>query len=284
MSEALSSSQPEVAALPLLRDLRDGVLCLTFNRPERLNASTPEMIRLYMETMLAAADDPEVRVIVITGAGKGFCAGADSGLLNNLAAGQARPVKLRRHWFTTNIPKPVIGAINGVCVGVGFAMAMMCDMRFAARSARIGPGFATLGLPAENGTAWVLTRTLGLARAMEVLMAGRLFVGEELMRLGLVNDLIDDDQLLPRTLAMARDMAERCSPRSLAMMKSQVLRSLDTNLPDSDALANALISMSVAADDFKEAMQSRKEKRSAIFGALAPREAWWPDESKIVPP
>jgi len=267
----------------VLSDLRDGVLCLTFNRPERLNASTPEMVQLYMESMLAAADDPAVRVIVVTGAGRGFCAGADTGLLNNLADGKARPAKLRRHWFTTTIPKPVIAAINGPCVGVGFAIAMMCDMRFAARSAKVGPGFATLGLPAENGTDWILARSVGLARAFEVLASGRLFVGDELLRLGLVNDVIDDERLLEHTLALARDMAARCSPRSLAMFKAQLQRSLNTDLPDADAMANTLIGMSLAAPDFKEAMASRKEKRNPVFPPLATMDAWWPKDPPVMP-
>lgn len=270
---------PVAAAGPVvLSELRDGVLLVTLNRPERLNASTPEMVHLYTSTLLAAAEDDAVRVIVVTGAGRGFCAGADAGQLDGLAGGGPRAPKLRRHWFTTEIPKPVIAAINGACVGVGFAIAMMCDMRIAARTARVGPGFARLGLPAENGMAWVLPRVAGYARAFEILATGRLYAGDELERMGIVNEIVADENLLTHALSLAHDMAQHCSPRSLAMMKAQLRQSFYTDLPEADRLANKLIGESIAAPDFREAMQSRKEKRPAVFGPLG--NAWWPGDEK----
>ena len=134
----------------VVTSLKEGVLCVTLNRPERLNALTAPMERLYIETMLAAADNPEVRVIVVTGAGRAFCAGADLGMLGDMSAGAVRPTKLRRHLFTTTIAKPIIAAINGPCIGVGFAMAMMCDMRFAALGTKFGPGMAPLSVARSN--------------------------------------------------------------------------------------------------------------------------------------
>jgi len=279
MNTSVSASSPAMAAPEVLTSLREGVLCVTLNRPERLNATTPAMLRLYMQTLLNAADDPEVRVIVVTGAGRGFCAGADSVQLDGLAQGAARIAKLRRHTFLTQIPKPVIAAINGPCVGLGFVIAMMCDMRIAARSARVGGTFARLGLPAENGLDWMLTRVVGYARAFEILASGRLYAGEELLRLGLVNQLVADDEVLTQTLSFAREMANHCSPRSLAMMKLQLQRSLNTDLVEADRFADRLIGMSLDAPDFKEAMQSRKDKRPAQFPPLTDRASWWVDDS-----
>ena len=277
-----SVAQPGAEAPPILSELRDGVLVVTLNRPERLNASTPELLRLYTETLLAAADDGRVRVIVVTGAGRGFCAGADTGVLGKLADGAPRPAKLRRHWFVTEIPKPVIAAINGPCVGVGFVMAMMCDMRFAADTATAGPVFAKLGLPAENGLAWILPRVVGYARAFEVLNSGKLYAGEDLLRLGLVNEVVPAQDLMRHTMEIATAMARNCSPRSFATIKAQLHQGFDTSLREADRLSEQVVQKCLAADDFKEAMRSRKEKRPPEFAPLlADRTDWWPAGEKM---
>ncbi len=272
MSEATSEKV-------VLSQLEDGVLVVKFNRPERLNATTPEMMTQYMQTMLAASDDRNVRVIVVTGAGKGFCAGADSAVLGERAKGAPRVKRLRPHWFVTQIPKPVIAAINGPCVGVGFAMAMMCDMRFAAQSARIGPGFARLGLAAEHGAAWMLAHVTGYARAFEALTRSQLFQGEELKRLGFVNDVLPDDQLMAHTMNIARDLATNCSPRSLAIMKRQLQHAFHEDLPAADERADRLTGMCFEADDFQEAIRGRKEKRPPQFKPLdTDPGTWWPED------
>ncbi len=259
----------------VVTSLKEGVLCVTLNRPERLNALTAPMERLYIETMLAAADNPEVRVIVVTGAGRAFCAGADLGLLGDMSAGAVRPTKLRRHLFTTTIAKPIIAAINGPCIGVGFAMAMMCDMRFAALGTKFGPGMAPLGLPAEYGTDWLLPRVLGLSRAFEVMSSGKLYDGQACLRLGLVNEVLPDAELLPYVLALATQMAATCSPRALAMIKTQLYGSFDITLADADRRGETMVSPSLQAADFLEAAAARKEKRAPVFPPLGVREEWW---------
>ena len=256
--------------------LERGVLLVTLNRPDRLNALSADGANVYMQTMLDAAVNPDVRVIVLTGAGKGFCAGADMAYLAQLKDGQPRAGKLRRHWFTTQIPKPVIAAINGACVGLGFVIAMMCDIRIAARSARIGAGFSRLGLPVENGIAWTLVRSMGYSRAFQHLAVGSLESGDALVQSGVVNEVVDDAQLLPRALELAHEISDNCSPRSLALLKRQLLLALESSLVDTDRLSDGLTKVALEGDDFKEAMAARREKRLPAFAPLPDESVWWP--------
>lgn len=262
----------------LLTNLDEGVLLVTLNRPERLNALTADGANVYTQAMLDASANPDVRVIVLTGAGKGFCAGADMAYLAQLKQGTPRAEKLRRHWFITQVPKPVIAAINGACVGLGFVLAMMCDMRIAARSARVGAGFARLGLPVENGIAWALVRSLGYSRAFQHLALGSLQSGDALLHSGVVNEVVDDVQLLPRALEIAHEIADHCSPRSLAMLKRQLLRAAESSLPDADRLSDELTRVALAGGDFKEAMAAKKDKRKPAFAPLPEESVWWPPE------
>ena len=261
----------------VLSNLQDGVLCVEFNRPERRNALSLEMERAYVETMLAAADDPAVRVIVLTGRGPAFCAGLDLTLLEGLASGAPRAAKLRRHAFLTELPKPVLAAVNGAAIGAGFVMALMCDLRFVGAGTKIGAGTARLGLPAEYGTDWLLARSVGLARAFEILASGRLYSGAEAERLGLANQVFPDDELLPRTLEFARELASQCSPRSLAMIKRQLNRCLTGSLEAAYALGERLIVRSVTAPDFQEAMAARQARRAPVYPGLGPATEWWTD-------
>jgi len=263
------------AADVVTSSLDQGVLLVSLNRPERLNAMTPAMERRYAEIVLAAADDPAVKVIVITGTGRAFCAGADMGSLDDMASGKGRPEKLRRHRFLTEIPKPVIAAVNGACMGAGFSLAMMCDLRFAGMATKIGAGTARLGLPAEYGTDWMLAHTVGVARAFEILASGRLFSGAEAERLGLVNRVLPDADLLSETLRFATELATQCAPRSLAMIKRQIYQSVEASLAAADDTGERQIVRSIAAPDFAEALAARREKRPARFPDLGAESDWW---------
>ncbi len=261
----------------LLTHLEDGVLVVKFNRPARMNAVTPSLTRRYMEAMLAASTDTKVRVIVVTGAGRAFCAGADMAVLGEREKGVPREAKLRPHRFVTDIPKPVIAAINGACVGVGFVKAMMCDFRFVAQSAKVGPGFARLGLAAEHGVAWVMAQSAGYARAFEAFSSSQFFQGEDLVRLGIANKVLPDDALMEHTMKFARDLALNCSPRSLAVIKMQLRHALQSDLAASDALADELTGLAFGTSDFKEALSARKEKRAPQFAPFDPQQpGWWP--------
>jgi enoyl-CoA hydratase/carnithine racemase len=254
------------------RSIDDGVALLTLNRPDRLNAWTAEMQRAYFDFLDEAAASDEVRVIVVTGAGRGFCAGADMDALKDIgegnlesAASQADP---RPQALPLGIPKPVIAAINGACAGIGLVQALMCDIRFAAEDAKITTAFARRGLVAEHGISWMLPRLVGPARALDLLLSGRVVRGEEAERLGLVNRALPRDSVLDETLAYARDIAANCAPSSLAAMKQQVYEDLEQGLTDAVDRANALMVMSLQAPDFVEGVASFVERRLPRFAPL----------------
>src|ERR671936_251644 len=188
---------------PVLYEAADGVATVTLNRPDRLNAWTRELGARFYELLERAAEDPEVRAIVVTGAGRGFCAGADMELLQSIGGGSA-VVGERQELYPDHllgIPKPIIAAINGPAAGLGFVVALMCDIRFAAAGAKLTTAFARRGLIAEHGISWVLPRLVGPSRALDLLLSGRVVLAEEAAGMGLVNLVIAGDELLDETLA-----------------------------------------------------------------------------------
>jgi enoyl-CoA hydratase/carnithine racemase len=212
----------------VLMEVDDGVAVITFNRPDRLNAWIPELQTRYFDLLEECAARDDVRAIILTGAGRGFCAGADMQALEQLAGGDgedggvtgvndSRPVA-----FALSIPKPVIAAINGPCAGLGLVHAVMCDVRFAAMNAKLTTSFSRRGLVAEHGISWMLPRLVGPAKALDLLLSGRVVLGREAAELGLVNRAIEDEQLMGETLAYARMLASECSPASMATIKRQV--------------------------------------------------------------
>ena len=159
------------------RSTAEGVAVLTLNRPDRLNAWTHEMKRVYFDHLEACSADPDVRVIVLTGAGRGFCAGADMDELNSVAGGglEASSAEAaqdpRLQTFPLSIPKPIIAAVNGPCAGLGFVHALMCDLRFAAAGAKLTTAFSRRGLIAEHGISWILPRVVGPSHALDLLLS-----------------------------------------------------------------------------------------------------------------
>jgi enoyl-CoA hydratase/carnithine racemase len=197
----------------VLSSLDEGVLTLTFNRPDRLNAWTDAMGRRYFDLLDEAERDPDVRVIVVTGAGKGFCAGADFETLNALQDGSydEEPDK-RPNTHPTAIRKPLIAAVNGACAGLGMVHALMCDLVFTAADAKWTTAFARRGLIAEYGLAWLLPKLIGQGKSMDLLLSGRTFTGVEAGELGLVNRVVPGERLLEETLAYARELAVTARP------------------------------------------------------------------------
>ncbi len=250
----------------------DGVALLTLNRPDRLNAWTGDMEHAYFAMLEQCAADDEVRVIVVTGAGRGFCAGADMQQLQAIGDGgvdQASDTRERRpQTFPLSIPKPILAAINGACAGIGLVQALMCDMRFAADGAKLTTAFARRGLVAEHGIAWMLPRLIGPARALDLLLSGRVVLAEEAHALGLVNRVLAPERLLEATLDYAHELVVNCSPACMATMKRQVYADLDRDLPDALAEANRLMLESFAAPDFVEGVTSFIERRDPRFAAL----------------
>ena len=247
------------------------VATITLNRPDRLNAIVPGMGEEYAAALLRADADPAVRAIVVTGAGRGFCAGADLGALSEGPETLARyldgqtPDTLPT--LALRLRKPVATAINGPCAGIGFVLAISADARFAHPQASMSTTFSRLGLIAEYGCAWLLTRLVGLAGATDLLLTGRTITGEQALAMGLVN-AVDEDPVGVAT-AWALDLAERCSPSALAVMKAQLLQ-VDGQRMD-EAVVTSLAEMRRAFErpDLAEALAARTQQRPAVFPPLA---------------
>jgi enoyl-CoA hydratase/carnithine racemase len=254
------------------RRIEDGVALLTLNRPDRLNAWTAEMERVYFGLLEECAQAEEVRVIVVTGAGRGFCAGADMQELQAIGDGSlevsAEVHERRPQTFPLSIPKPIIAAINGACAGIGLVQALMCDVRFAAEGAKLTTAFARRGLVAEHGISWMLPRLIGPARALDLLLSGRVVLAEEAQTLGLVNRVSAPEKLLQETLDYARELASKCSPASMARMKRQVYADLDHGLGEALTEADRLMLESFTAPDFVEGVTSFLERRDPRFASL----------------
>ena len=256
----------------VLQSVERGVALITLNRPERLNAWTAEMERAYFGALKECAGSSEVRAIVVTGAGRGFCAGADmqdlqslgEGTLDTAALGQERLPQR----FPLSIEKPIIAAINGACAGIGLVQALMCDVRFAAEGAKLTTAFARRGLVAEHGISWMLPRLIGPARALDLLLSARIVLAQEALALGLLSRVVAPEQLLEETLAYARELAVNSSPASMATIKRQVYGDLERGLEDATARADELMLASFAAPDFQEGVESFLERREPRFTAL----------------
>jgi enoyl-CoA hydratase/carnithine racemase len=257
----------------VLKTVQDGVAVLTLNRPDRLNAWTQDMERAYFGLLADCAASEGVRVIVVTGAGRGFCAGADMQDLQGLGENGVSSAEVAQErtpqTFPLSIPKPIIAAINGPCAGIGLVQALMCDLRFVAADAKLTTAFARRGLVAEHGISWILPRLIGPARALDLLLSGRVVLGREAVELGVANRAYPADTVLEQTLAYARELAAQCSPASMATMKRQVYADLERTLPDALGRADELMLGSFEAPDFVEGVSSFVERREPQFAPLA---------------
>ncbi len=270
----MSDSTTPAPTDAVLSERRDpGIALLTLNRPERLNAWNGDLAARYFELLDEAAADPDVKVIVVTGAGKGFCAGADMDTLQGIgnasgAGGAESAAGGRPQHYTTTVPKPVIAAINGACAGIGMVQALMCDIRFAAAGAKFTTAFSRRGLIAEYGMSWVLPRLVGTSRAMDLLFSGRVFLAEEAAAMGLVNEVVAPEHLLDRTLEYAADLAVNASPTSIAVMKQQVYADQLRGVAEASGDAIELMKASLRRGDFKEGVASFLQKRPPAFAPL----------------
>ncbi len=263
----------------------DGVALVTLNRPQRLNGLSQQMGDALDSAMASLGSNPQVRVIVLTGAGRGFCAGADmerlQGLVSDKGAGissnppdQPNPVfdclteapdHLRSRLLAPMaVPQPVIAAINGPCAGVGMALAVSCDLRFGSTTALFTTAFPRRGLTAEAGLAWSLPRLVGRGAAADLLLSGRKVGAREAAAMGLLNAVIEDD-VLAHALAYAGDIAANVSPRSSRVIKQQLLLGADQTQAEALTMAYHEVLASLASDDFREGVASFVEKRSPAF-------------------
>lgn len=264
-------------AAPVLFEQRDsGVAVVTLNRPERMNAWGGGLAGAFYRCMDRAEADPEVRVIVVTGNGRAFCAGADMGDLDAIggaseSAGDTDVTQLvgeRHPYFVTGVNKPIIAAINGACAGIGLTQALMCDIRFAAAGAKFTTAFARRGLIAEYGISWILPRLVGWGAALDLLLTGRTFYAEEALELGLVKEVVAPDELLARVLSYADDMSRNCAPSALAVIKRQVYDDALRDMVATSAQAEKLMHESMQRPDFIEGITAFFEKRPPNFPPL----------------
>ncbi|MFI6903197.1 enoyl-CoA hydratase-related protein [Nonomuraea sp. NPDC050394] len=253
----------------VLSSLDQGVLTLTFNRPERLNAWTDALGRRYFDLLEQAEKDTAVRAVVVTGAGKGFCSGADFQTLTALRTGDYDETPdPRPNTFPTTIRKPVIAAVNGACAGLGMVHALVCDLVFTAAEAKWTTAFPRRGLVAEYGLSWILPRLMGQQRAMDVLLSGRVFTGAEAYEMGLVNRVLPAGELLAGAQEYARELAVHSSPASMAVIKRQVWNDWDVTLEASAKTAVQEMLASFGRPDFAEGVASFLERRDPDFPPL----------------
>ena len=276
----------------ILYEVKDRVATITLNRPDRLNAYTGRMAESIKLAMADAAADPAVRVIVLTGAGRGFCAGADMEVLSGAvrAGGTGAGVKpgevdrkfdsdlgpslasdfkdAERFGYFARTKKPVIAAINGPVAGIGLVMALYADLRFAADKAVFTTSFAQRGLIAEHGISWLLPRIVGQANALDLLMSARKIAADEALRLGLVNKVFTQETFMENVMAYARLLADTVSPRSMAVMKAQVWKANFQDFNEALDAADKEMKVSLGHSEFKEGVAHFLEKRPPKFADI----------------
>ena len=267
-------------------EVRNPVAIITMNRPEALNAFTNRMLAEIKHALAAAEQDPAVVGIVLTGAGRGFCAGMDMNALNSMSAGPGQREDLSMFeanpgdpslgdnfkvsfTYIMSIKKPLIAAINGACAGLGFVFACLADMRFVEKQARFTTAFSQRGLIAEHGASWILPRLIGSGKALDILWSGRKFDGVEAERLGLAERLVESGAACETAVQYLTELAKVASPTSLRVMKAQVYRHLNMQLGESVSESNEWMATSLKREDFKEGVRSFMEKRAPNFRRIS---------------
>jgi enoyl-CoA hydratase/carnithine racemase len=269
----------------ILYDVTDRIATITLNRPTKLNAWTLTMGNEVQAALEQAEKDDNVRVILLTGAGRAFCAGMDMQALGHIVGDPSGGVveRIRKDWATgprrpgarpdfqtvysyfPAIEKPIIAALNGTTVGLGLVMALYCDVRFAADGAKFSTAFSRRGLIAEHGMAWMLPRLVGIANSCDLIMSARTVDAQEALRIGLVNRLLPQETFLAGVREYAQELATMVSPRSLRIMKKQIYDSLFQTLGEAIAQANEEMFKSMVCADFREGVAHFLEKRPPAF-------------------
>ena len=276
----------------VLYEVQDRIAVIRLNRPESLNAFTAAMGNGLRNAVGAAVADPEVRVIVLTGAGRGFCAGADMKLLQGIQGGTTatggRPGEAEpgapdfssglgpdvsahyggRFGYLLKAKKPIVAALNGPAAGLGFVIALYADLRFAGSEAVFTTSFGQRGLIAEHGCSWLLPRLVGPANALDLLLSARKIGAAEAERIGLVNKVFAQATFMEEVLAYARVLADKVSPRSMAVMKAQVWKSPFQDFGTALAVADSEMLASFKSEDFREGVAHYVEKRAPRFKGL----------------
>jgi enoyl-CoA hydratase/carnithine racemase len=274
----VSDAQDEA---PVLSEIAEGVGLITLNRPDKLNAWSPAMRLAYFDTLDRFAHNPEVRAIMVRGAGRAFCAGADLALIRAPDAEMeaAREAESREYWFPLSIGKPIVAAIHGPCLGIGLQQAMFCDIRFTTPDAKIGAPYVRRGIVGEMGITWMLSRLVGVGAANDIMLSGRMLSGIEAGGIGLVNGVIEGDAVFDHAFAYARDLAANCSPLAMRTVKMLMYQDLMDDFTPSFARSERLLDEVLRGEDVKEGIAAVRAKRPVNFPGLDPslaRSGDWP--------
>ncbi len=260
-----------------------GVVIVTLDRPDRLNAWTGRMHAEYRAALAHAEADPSVRAVIVTGAGRGFCAGADTAALTGHARSGGydpgvdpaslatpgygvRPEFDHPFAFHFGLRFPVIAAINGAAAGVGLVLACFCDVRFAAEGAKFTTSAPRLALPAEYGLSWLLPRIVGVGHAADLLLSSRVVLAGEAASMGLVNRVLPAADLMPETLRYATELATAVAPTSLRETKRQLYTDLHRDVGSAIADSERLLREMMRAPDYAEGVAAWTAKRQPNFG------------------
>jgi enoyl-CoA hydratase/carnithine racemase len=246
-----------------------GIATILLNRPARKNAFTLAMVDEWARALRTAREDPEVRVVLVTGAGDAFCSGADLSTFDGEPTTLFRKTMLTEHVHRVahaleDLDKPVIAAVNGVAVGAGMDMALMCDIRLAAESARFSEGYVRIGLVPGDGGCYFLPRIVGMAKALELLWTGEFFDAREAHRLGVVNHVYSDEEFPAAALAFARKIADG-PPIAISMIKRAAYQAAHSDLRTALDLISSHMAVVQSTEDSKEAMAAFREKRPPTF-------------------
>lgn len=254
---------------PVLYERRDQVGLLTLNRPDNRNSMTPALLDAFTSAIGEAAGDEEIRCLVITGKGRCFSAGADFRSEIQRFAEGALPFERSYAMYAPflavlDVAVPVIGALNGHAVGGGFGLSLLCDIRYGTKGAKYGANFARLGLHSGLGISFILPRLVGVSKAAELLFTGRLVLGDEAERIGLVSEALEADEVLPRAMALAREIAA-AGPTAVRTMKATLYRGLDWDVRHAAMHEAHVQAATLLTDDAQEGMRALLEKRDPEF-------------------
>ena len=263
-------------------DAREGIAIITLNRPHRMNAWTGRMHSEYRWCLAELDNDDGVRVVIVTGAGRGFCVGGDaealSGHVKKGGYDPGTPTEMARPGYGKapefdasfayhyGLSKPVIAAMNGPAAGVGLALACFADLRIAASGAKFTTAHGKLNLPAEYGLSWLLPRMVGLTRANDILLSSRAFTAEEGLDMGLFNRVVPAERVLAEGLEYARDLVASVSPRSLKETRWQIYRDLHRSVGESVLDSETLLDEMMRDPDYAEGVKAFLEKRAPSWG------------------
>jgi len=264
-----NSAAPE--AQEVLSEVADNVGIITLNRPDKLNAWTPTMRLQYFDTLDRFATDKDVRTILVKGAGRGFCAGADLSMIKAPTAQSEalRQADSREYWFPMSIGKPIVAAIHGACFGIGLQQAIFCDIRIATADAKIAAPYVRRGIIGEMGITWMLSRLCGIGAANDIMLSGRTLSGSDALAIGLVNQICDEADLFDKAFAYCRDMAQNCSPLAMRTVKQQLYHDLMDDFTPSFDRSEEMLGDVLRGEDVKEGIAAFREKRPLNFHPLS---------------